>query len=100
MLCCDAMASDVALGIGGRAGNFELNRFTALIAESFLPCVRWLADGKAGLEASHAGITRHEVRRSQSGLAAAEFVPLGRCRRPWLAAVGREADPGRAVPAG
>jgi fumarate hydratase class II len=32
MLCCQVMGNDVAIGIGGAAGNFELNVFKPLIA--------------------------------------------------------------------
>ncbi|MGN6388346.1 MAG: class II fumarate hydratase [Burkholderiaceae bacterium] len=45
MLCCQVMGNDVALGIGGASGNFELNVFKPLIAHNFLQSVRLLADG-------------------------------------------------------
>jgi fumarate hydratase class II len=45
MLCYQVMANDVAIGIGGAAGNFELNVFKPLIAHNFLQSVRLLADG-------------------------------------------------------
>jgi fumarate hydratase class II len=50
MLCCQVMANDVAIGIGGSAGNFELNVCKPLIAHNFLQSVRLLADGMRSLE--------------------------------------------------
>jgi len=51
MLCCQVMANDVAIGIGGASGNFELNVFKPLIAHNFLQSVRLLADGMTSFEA-------------------------------------------------
>ncbi|WP_174874791.1 class II fumarate hydratase [Vogesella oryzae] len=51
MLCCQVMGNDVAIGIGGSAGNFELNVFKPLIAHNFLQSVRLLADGMRSFEA-------------------------------------------------
>jgi fumarate hydratase, class II len=45
MLCCQVMGNDVAIGIGGAAGNFELNVYKPLIIHNFLQSVRLLADG-------------------------------------------------------
>jgi fumarate hydratase class II len=45
MLCAQVMANDVAIGIGGSMGNFELNVFKPLIVHDFLQSVRLLADG-------------------------------------------------------
>ncbi len=45
MLCCQVMGNDVAIGIGGAAGNFELNVFKPLLAHNMLHSVRLLADG-------------------------------------------------------
>jgi len=50
MLCCQVMANDVAIGMGGAAGNFELNVFKPLIAHNFLQSVRLLADGMLSFE--------------------------------------------------
>jgi fumarate hydratase class II len=50
MLCVQVMANDVAIGIGGASGNFELNVFKPLIAHNFLQSVRLLADGMASFE--------------------------------------------------
>lgn len=51
MLCCQVMGNDVAIGIGGASGNFELNVFKPLIAHNFLQSVRLLADGMRSFEA-------------------------------------------------
>jgi fumarate hydratase class II len=44
------MGNDVAIGIGGASGNFELNVYKPLIANAFLQSVRLLADGAASFE--------------------------------------------------
>ncbi|TMQ77540.1 Fumarate hydratase class II [Candidatus Accumulibacter phosphatis] len=51
MLCYQVMANDVAIGLGGAAGNFELNVCQPLIAHNFLQSVRLLADGTTSFEA-------------------------------------------------
>ncbi|MCK9381445.1 MAG: class II fumarate hydratase [Sulfuritalea sp.] len=51
MLCCQVMGNDVALGIGGASGNFELNVYKPLIAHNFMQSVRLLADGMTSFEA-------------------------------------------------
>lgn len=45
MLCCQVMGNDVAINMGGAAGNFELNVFRPMIVHNFLQSVRLLADG-------------------------------------------------------
>ncbi len=50
MLCTQVMANDVAIGIGGSAGNFELNVYKPLIIHNFLQSVRLLADGMTSFE--------------------------------------------------
>ena len=45
MLCAQVMGNDVAIGVGGASGNFELNVFRPMIAHNFLQSVRLLADG-------------------------------------------------------
>ncbi|KXB29827.1 class II fumarate hydratase [Dechloromonas denitrificans] len=50
MLCCQVMGNDVAIGIGGASGNFELNVFKPLLAHNFLQSVRLLADGMESFE--------------------------------------------------
>ena len=44
MVCCQVMGNDVALGMGGALGNFELNVFKPLIMYNFLQSVRILSD--------------------------------------------------------
>jgi fumarate hydratase class II len=57
------MGNDVAIGIGGASGNFELNVFKPLIAHNFLQSVRLLADGMASFERHCArGITANRER--------------------------------------
>lgn len=45
MLCCQVMANDVAIALGGASGNFELNVFKPLIAHNLLQSIRLLSDG-------------------------------------------------------
>ncbi|HXH31407.1 MAG TPA: class II fumarate hydratase [Bacteriovoracaceae bacterium] len=45
MLCAQVMGNDVAIGLGGASGNFELNVFKPLMVHNFLQSVRLLADG-------------------------------------------------------
>lgn len=64
MLCCQVYGNDVALGMGGAMGNFELNVFKPLMAHTMLQSLRLLADGMesfnqhcaAGIEADTARI--------------------------------------------
>ena len=44
MVCAQVMGNDVAIGIGGASGNFELNVYKPLIAHNLLQSVRLLAD--------------------------------------------------------
>jgi fumarate hydratase class II len=50
MLCVQVLANDVAIGIAGASGNFELNVFKPLIAYNFLQSVRLLGDGMRSFE--------------------------------------------------
>ena len=50
MLCCQVMGNDVAIGIGGASGNFELNVFKPLIAHNMLQSIRLLGDGMASFD--------------------------------------------------
>jgi fumarate hydratase class II len=50
MVCCQVLANDVAIGIGGASGNFELNVYKPLIAHNFLQSIRLLADGMISFE--------------------------------------------------
>ncbi|HLL54763.1 MAG TPA: class II fumarate hydratase [Myxococcaceae bacterium] len=45
MLCAQVMGNDVAIGLGGASGNFELNVFKPVIIHNFLQSCRLLADG-------------------------------------------------------
>jgi fumarate hydratase class II len=44
MVCAQVMGNDVAIGIGGAGGNFELNVYKPLIAHAWLQSARLLAD--------------------------------------------------------
>ncbi len=50
MACCQVMGNDVAIGIGGACGAFELNVYRPLIAHAFLQSVRLLAGAMASFE--------------------------------------------------
>ena len=50
MLCAQVMGNDVAIGIGGASGNFELNVYKPLIAHNMLQSIRLLADGMASFD--------------------------------------------------
>ena len=66
MLCTQVMANDVAIGIGGSAGNFELNVYKPLIAHNFLQSVRLLADGMTSFELNCArGIEANRQRMAE-----------------------------------
>jgi fumarate hydratase class II len=63
MVCAQVFGHDVAIGIGGASGNFELNVFKPLIIHAFLHSARLLADGCASFEAHCArGIEPHRGR--------------------------------------
>ena len=47
MVCAQVMGNDVAIGIGGASGHFELNVYKPLIAHNLLGSVRLLADASA-----------------------------------------------------
>jgi fumarate hydratase class II len=66
MLCCQVLANDVAIGIGGAAGHFELNVHKPLIIHNFLQSVRLLADGMGSFEAHCArGIVANRARLAE-----------------------------------
>ena len=50
MLAAQVAGNDVAIGIGGASGNFELNVYRPLVAHNFLQSVRLLADGMASFD--------------------------------------------------
>lgn len=63
MLCCQVMGNDVAIGIAGASGNFELNVFKPVIAHNLLQSIRLLGDGMLGFERHCVrGITPHRAR--------------------------------------
>jgi fumarate hydratase class II len=45
MLCCQVLGNDVAIGVGGSLGNFELNAYKPLILHNGLQSIRLLGDG-------------------------------------------------------
>jgi fumarate hydratase class II len=45
MLACQVIGNDVAVGVAGSMGNFELNVFKPVMIHDFLQSVRLLADG-------------------------------------------------------
>ncbi len=45
MLCAQVMGNDVAVGIGGASGNFELNVYKPLLIHNFLQSARLLTEG-------------------------------------------------------
>jgi len=50
MLCCQVLANDVAVSLGGASGNFELNVSKPLIAHNLLQSIRLLSDGMESFE--------------------------------------------------
>jgi len=63
MVCVQVLANDVALGIGGASGQFELNVYKPMLIHNFLQSVRLLADGCASFEEHCArGIQANEAR--------------------------------------
>ena len=66
MLCCQVLANDVAIGIGGASGHFELNVYKPLIIHNFLQSVRLLAEGMNSFEAHCArGIVANKARLAE-----------------------------------
>jgi len=71
MVCAQVMGNDVAVGVGGMSGHFELNVYKPLIIHACLQSLRLLADGARsfeehcarGIEANEAHI-RELVERS------------------------------------
>ena len=50
MIAAQVMGNDVAVGIGGASGNFELNVYKPLIIHNVLQSVRLLADGMTSFD--------------------------------------------------
>jgi fumarate hydratase class II len=44
MACCQVLGNDVAIGLGGASGHFELNVYRPLVAHAFLQSTRLLTD--------------------------------------------------------
>lgn len=61
MVCAQVMGNDVAIGIGGASGNFELNVYKPLVIHNFLQSARLIADASesfrehcvVGIEPAH-----------------------------------------------
>ena len=51
MIAAQVMGNDVAVGIGGASGNFELNVYRPLVIHNVLQSVRLLADGMTSFDA-------------------------------------------------
>ena len=66
MVCVQIIGNDVAIGVGGASGNFELNVFKPLLAHASLQSIRLLADAcesfdehlARGIEPNRAEIAR------------------------------------------
>jgi fumarate hydratase class II len=50
MACVQVLGNDVAIGVGGASGNFQLNVFRPVVIHNFLQSVRLLADGMDSFE--------------------------------------------------
>jgi fumarate hydratase class II len=50
MVCAQVMGNDVAVGIGGASGNFELNVFKPLIIHNVLQSIRLLSDAMTNFD--------------------------------------------------
>jgi len=50
MLCCQVMGNDVAVGMAGASGNFELNVYKPVMVHNLLQSIRLLADGMNGFD--------------------------------------------------
>lgn len=67
MVCAQIMGNDVAIGVGGMLGHFELNVFKPVIIANFLNSARLLGDAcvsfnnncAAGIEPNYPVISRH-----------------------------------------
>jgi fumarate hydratase class II len=67
MICAQVMGNDVAIGVGGATGHFELNVFKPVIIRNFLHSARLIGEGCAsfeercarGIEPVETNITEH-----------------------------------------
>src|SRR5439155_13587243 len=70
MVCTQVLGNDVAVGIAGASGNFELNVYKPLIAHAVLQSIRLLGDATVSFDAHCArGIepNRAEIDRKLHG---------------------------------
>jgi fumarate hydratase class II len=82
MLCAQVMGNDVAINIGGAAGNFELNVYKPLIIHNFLQSARLLAEGASSFDAHcAAGI---EPRRERIAALLADSLMLVTALNPHI----------------
>jgi fumarate hydratase class II len=68
MVCAQVMGNDVAVGIGGASGNFELNVFKPLIIHNVLQSLRLLGDAAENFERFCAVGIEPNVARIQANL--------------------------------
>jgi fumarate hydratase class II len=68
MVCAQVMGNDVAVGIGGASGNFELNVFKPLIIHNVLQSLKLLGDAAANFEQFCAAGIEPNVSRIQANL--------------------------------
>lgn len=66
MVCCQVIGNDVAIGMAGTQGNFELNVFKPVIIYNFLQSVKLLADAANNfVEHCLEGVTANEKNLKQ-----------------------------------
>jgi len=68
MVCAQVMGNDVAVGIGGASGNFELNVFKPLIIHNVLQSLQLLGDAAANFDRFCAVGIEPNVARIQANL--------------------------------
>jgi fumarate hydratase class II len=68
MVCAQVMGNDVAVGIGGASGNFELNVFKPLIIHNVLQSSRLLADAMTNFDRFCASGIEPDRRRIEENL--------------------------------
>jgi fumarate hydratase class II len=68
MVACQVMGNDVAIGIAGSQGNFELNVYKPVIAYNLLQSIRLLADACASFDLRCARGIEPQHRRLQENL--------------------------------
>ena len=98
MLCAQVMGNDVAIGMGGASGNFELNVYKPLLAHNLLQSIRLLSDGMhsferycvRGLQANPQRIAQH---LNRSLMLVTALVPhIGYDRAAQIAKLAFEQD--------